>query len=164
MSPTMLERLPIKERRLIRLSQELVRDLDIKLSPAIFSRLEYAVPGTVPLIRRTGRFKVRTMKDPKMAIAWAIGQRVLAARERRGWTQQDLADKSEIARANIARLEAGKHSPKLDTLRRIALALGLEVSYLLKEPNYRPDAKDSQWLELGAGEWSSALEQEDLKS
>ncbi len=152
------------ERNLIRRSQELVRDLDMKLSPAILPRLEYAVPGTAPLIRRRGRVKVRTTKDPKLAVAWTIGQRVLATRVRRGWTQQDLADKSEMARANIARLEAGKHAPKLETLRRIAVALGLEASDLLKEPSTRPGVEDSQWLESGAGEWSAALEQEDRKS
>lgn len=152
------------ERNLIRRSRELVRDLDMKLSPAILPRLEYAVPGTAPLIRRKGRVKVRTTKDPKLAVAWAIGQRILATRERRGWTQQDLADRSEMARANIARLEAGKHAPKLDTLGRIAAALGLEVSDLLKEPNYRPGVEDGQWLESGAREWSAALEQEDRKS
>ena len=151
------------ERDLIRRSQELVRDLDMKLSPGILPRLEYAVPGTAPLIRRRGRIKVRTTKDPKMAVAWAIGQRVLATRERRGWTQQDLADRSEMARANIARLEAGKHAPKLETLRRIAAALGLVASDLLKEPSYRPGAEDGQWLESGAGEWSAALEHEDRK-
>lgn len=164
MSPATLERLPIQEQRLIRRSQALIRDLDIKLSPAILPRLEYAVPGTALLIRRKGRVKVRTTKDPKMVIAWAIGQRVLAKRERCGWTQQDLADRSGIARANIARLEAGKHAPKLDTLRRIALALTLEVSDLLKAPSNRPGAEDSQWVESGTGEWSAALEQEDRKS
>lgn len=122
------------------------------------------VPGTARLIRRRGRVKVRTTKDPKLSVAWAIGQRVLAIRERRGWTQQDLADRSEMARADITRLEAGKDAPKLDTLRRIAAALGLEVSDLLKGPSYRPGIEDSQWLESGAGEWSAALEQEDLKS
>ncbi len=108
--------------------------------------------------------KVRTTKDPKLAIAWASGQRVLAARERRGWTRQDLADRSGIARVNIARLEAGKHAPKLDTLRRITLALDLEVSDLLKEPSYRPGGEDSQWLESGAGEWSAVLAKEDCRS
>jgi transcriptional regulator with XRE-family HTH domain len=152
------------ERNLIRRSQELVRDLDMKLSPAILPRLEYALPGTAPLILRRGQVKVRTTQDPKLAVAWAIGQRVFATRERLGWTQQDLADKSEMARANIARLEAGKHAPKLDTLRRIAAALGLEASDLLKEPSYRPGGEDSQWLESGVGEWSAALEQEDRKS
>lgn len=139
------------ERNLIRRSQELVRDLDMKLSPAILPRLEYAVAGTAPLIRRRGRVKVRTTKDPKLAFAWAIGRRVLSTREKRGWTQQDLADRSEMARANIARLEAGKHPPKLDTLRRIAAALGLEASDLLKEPRYRPGAEDRRWLESRSG-------------
>lgn len=151
------------ERNLIRRSQELVRDLDMKLSPAILSRLEYAVPATASLIRRRGRVKVRTTKDPKLAVAWAIGQRVLAAREKRGWTQQNLAGKSEMARANIARLEAGKHAPKLETLRRIAAALGMETSDLLKEPGYLSGAEDGRWVEAGAGEWSAALEQEDRK-
>jgi transcriptional regulator with XRE-family HTH domain len=51
----------------------------------------------------------------------------------------EIASTAEVARrtgldqAVISRLEGGKHQPRLDTLRRIADALGLGVAELLSE-------------------------------
>ena len=48
--------------------------------------------------------------------------------------QQDLADKSGIQGANIARIESGKHTPYLVTLERIAKAMDLPVICLIDKP------------------------------
>lgn len=61
----------------------------------------------------------------------AVGQRVRAAREEAGLTQTELGARTEIDQAVISRLERGKHLPRIDTLRRIATALGTSVPMLL---------------------------------
>ena len=48
-----------------------------------------------------------------------------------GLSQTDLAAASGICRPNISRLESGKHTPTLGTLRRVATALGVTVKELL---------------------------------
>jgi len=58
-------------------------------------------------------------------------KRVKEARNRKGLRQVDLAQKTGILRANIARIERGKHNPSLETLERISDALGIPVVDLI---------------------------------
>ena len=44
-------------------------------------------------------------------------------------SQTELAEKTGLKQANIARLENGKHFPTLDTLLRIAKVLGLILQW-----------------------------------
>jgi len=56
-----------------------------------------------------------------------IGSRISQLREVKNITQEDLAKKTGIQRANIARIEGGKHYPSLETLEKIAEALEVPV-------------------------------------
>lgn len=49
-------------------------------------------------------------------------------RKAHGLTQQTLAERSGVARVTIARLETGKSSPMLQTLEKLAKALGVAVA------------------------------------
>jgi transcriptional regulator with XRE-family HTH domain len=62
-----------------------------------------------------------------------LGRRIRQARERRGLTQQKLADKAALSWIYIAKLEAGdRKAPSLGALERIAKALGVKLVDLLK--------------------------------
>ncbi len=53
-------------------------------------------------------------------------------RERKGLTQEQLAERAKVARGYLAQLEAGhKQNPSVPTLRRLAKALGVPVTELL---------------------------------
>ena len=60
-----------------------------------------------------------------------IGQKIKQHRRSAKLTQEELATKTGIQRANIARIEAGKHSPSLETLEKISQAFNMPVSALL---------------------------------
>ena len=62
-----------------------------------------------------------------------IGKRIKEARNKKGLRQLDMAKKTGILRANIARIESGKHDPSLETLERISEALGIPVAGLLSK-------------------------------
>jgi transcriptional regulator with XRE-family HTH domain len=47
-------------------------------------------------------------------------------------TQEALAAKAEINRVTLARLERAEHPPNLDTLERIARALGVTIADLVR--------------------------------
>lgn len=59
--------------------------------------------------------------------AYEIAERVRHARERLDMTQAELAIRIGSTQPAVARLEAGGVMPNLDTLHRIAEALGLEL-------------------------------------
>ena len=62
-----------------------------------------------------------------------IGERIKLARKNANVTQADLATKLDIPFQSISQWERDVRKPKLETLRRIATALGVSVSSLMDE-------------------------------
>jgi HTH-type transcriptional regulator / antitoxin HipB len=60
-----------------------------------------------------------------------IGQRIREARRAKGLTQLELATATDIRRPNVARLERGGNTPTIETLQRVAEALGVSVASLV---------------------------------
>ena len=58
-------------------------------------------------------------------------ERLRAARDMRGWSQGELAQKAEMPPSSIAHFETGSRKPSFDTLRRLANALEVTTDYLL---------------------------------
>jgi DNA-binding XRE family transcriptional regulator len=61
----------------------------------------------------------------------ALGAKIKQTREARGLTQQELATLTGINRVTLSRLEAGRQSPRLDTLNTLAKSLNLPVEELV---------------------------------
>src|SRR5215203_5774561 len=59
--------------------------------------------------------------------------RLRELRARAALSQEDLAERSDVARATIADLEAGKRPARPSTLRKLAKGLGVEVTDLYGE-------------------------------
>jgi transcriptional regulator with XRE-family HTH domain len=64
----------------------------------------------------------------------AFGKRVKAIREKLGWSQVDLSANSAISEGQISAIENGHESPRLDTIKSLAVALGKTPSQLLDFP------------------------------
>ena len=61
-----------------------------------------------------------------------LGQRIKQARERKGWSQRELARQAGVRHAIISELETGKKTDTIGViLKRLARALGVSVDYLL---------------------------------
>lgn len=60
-----------------------------------------------------------------------IGQDIKAARKRVGITQKQLAEKIGVAAITIQQYENGAREPKMETIAKIANALGVSVYSLL---------------------------------
>jgi transcriptional regulator with XRE-family HTH domain len=61
-----------------------------------------------------------------------IGRVLKKIREREGLSQLELAKRAKVAQAYISEMEAGqKKNPGIDTLRKLAKALGVPVTELL---------------------------------
>jgi transcriptional regulator with XRE-family HTH domain len=61
-----------------------------------------------------------------------VAERVVELRQRRGLSQEALAERARVHRMTIQRLEQAAHPPGLDTLERIARALGVTLAQLVQ--------------------------------
>lgn len=64
----------------------------------------------------------------------SIGRRVRAERQRRGWTQEDLAQHSGVSRRMLISVEQGSANASISTLLKLAWALGVSLAALVEEP------------------------------
>jgi len=64
-------------------------------------------------------------------IAQAIGGRVRQGRGRRGWTLDQLAERSGVSRRMLVSIEQGSANPSITTLLRISDALGIGLPALV---------------------------------
>lgn len=59
------------------------------------------------------------------------GDTIRALREQRGWTLEDLAQRTQRSRAYLSRVENGQRTPSRITMHRIANALEVDVDDLV---------------------------------
>jgi transcriptional regulator with XRE-family HTH domain len=63
-------------------------------------------------------------------IAMRVGQRVRQLRTASGFTQAQLAERAGMATQAVSRIERGERSPTLETVDRLAAALGVRLGVL----------------------------------
>ena len=61
-----------------------------------------------------------------------LGMRLKKLREAQGMSQDAVARKAQITREYLSRLEAGRYDPTVGVLQRLAKALKVKVTELLK--------------------------------
>lgn len=69
-----------------------------------------------------------------MDIRRVVGLNVRKFREKQGWSQEDLADRSGIHRTYISGVERGIRNPTVMIVSILAGALGVTADELLGEP------------------------------
>ena len=102
----------------------------------------------------------------------SIGRKVRAWRNERGFTQVQLAEKSNISRSYLAGIETGRYKPSIDTLQDIANSLNINIAYLLEDTKLGPmtasiyiddpECEDDAEKENPATETGSGTQKEDL--
>ncbi|WP_156760518.1 helix-turn-helix domain-containing protein [Microbacterium karelineae] len=75
------------------------------------------------------------MDDASHQLAQAIGSRVRAARQSRGWTLDQLAEASGVSRRMIVNVEKGEASPGIAILLSLSDALGIGLPALVEPPH-----------------------------
>jgi transcriptional regulator with XRE-family HTH domain len=95
----------------------------------------------------------------------SLGERVRALRAERGLQQRQLAEKADLTPSLVSQIESGRLTPSLNTLRRLADALGVTIASLLdgqpsgsvvvtRKKDYPVvsfDGSSERWTVLGAG-------------
>jgi transcriptional regulator with XRE-family HTH domain len=68
----------------------------------------------------------------KKSAAQTLGQAIRSTRSEQGYSQESFARHAGIDRSYFGAIERGKFSPTLDMLVKIATALGMDLSELLR--------------------------------
>lgn len=63
----------------------------------------------------------------ELAPRFAVLRQLISLREQHGWSQHELADRAGMKQSQLALLETGHVEPKLNTLERLARAMGCKV-------------------------------------
>ncbi len=87
--------------------------------------LYHQEPGYPYHKEQTGR------RESEAQSAQRIAARIRREREARKWSLGELARRTGMQAPNLSRLESGKHMPSLETLERVAEALGMRVADLV---------------------------------
>ena len=75
-----------------------------------------------------------------------FGARLKRLRERRGWSQQELAERAEVPYETIYRVERGRHQePRVSVAVKLARALGVSLDVLADTYGMHED-KDTELL------------------
>jgi transcriptional regulator with XRE-family HTH domain len=74
-------------------------------------------------------------KPRKQSLRERLAINVRNERLARRWTQEELEHKSGVSQRYISCVESAKSSISIDTLEKLADALGLEGDHLLKRPS-----------------------------
>lgn len=61
------------------------------------------------------------------------GKIIADLREKKEWSQTDLADQSNVSRVMIGKYERGEAVPSIEAAKKIADALGVSLDYLVGE-------------------------------
>lgn len=87
-------------------------------------------------------FKAKLLADAEVKACYEelqpefdIARKIIGLRHGLGLSQRDLASKAGIKQPQLARIETGKQSPRLDTIVSIASSVGYAV-----ELNFVPDS------------------------
>jgi transcriptional regulator with XRE-family HTH domain len=83
---------------------------------------------TDPELKRAPRTALIDEATARLAARTAIARAVIDARVSRGWTQQQLANAASTRQSRISELESARENPTLETVERVAAALGLELA------------------------------------
>ena len=64
-----------------------------------------------------------------------LGKMVSTLRKAKGWTQQELADRSDLSRVTIGQIERGNAEPSISNLNKIASALECNLDIIMTPVN-----------------------------
>lgn len=73
-----------------------------------------------------------TLEEQAQSSVSRIGRRLAGARVERSLTQAEVAQRARTSAAQISEIESGKINARVDTIARVAQAVGLELT--LREP------------------------------
>jgi ribosome-binding protein aMBF1 (putative translation factor) len=82
------------------------------------------------------------VSEMRETVAEAFGKKLAAARDKAGLSQEELGHLSAVHRTAVSELELGHNVPGMDTVIRLAGALGIEPCELMADVRWTPPPRD----------------------
>jgi len=95
--------------------------------------------------------KLIMMKQP------ALGQKILALRQQKGLTQEELVEQCNISVRTIQRIEAGETMPRIYTIKTILSALDRDLDDLREDTLFEAKIKQAMFIEIDDSKHASFL-------
>ena len=76
-----------------------------------------------------------------------IGKKIHQERLKRGWTQEELAEKIDMNASFVGQVERGLKAASFDTLERLSRIFGMEVVDFLKKGDDKKSCREPQAME-----------------
>ncbi|MBL8229598.1 MAG: helix-turn-helix domain-containing protein [Bryobacterales bacterium] len=100
--------------------------------------------------------------DAQTAMEQRIGFRLSSLREQRGWTLDDLAERTQISRATLSRIERGELSPTARMLGALCSIYGWTLSRLMTDAESNAGELvrlplQIEWKDVDTGYWRRAI-------
>ncbi len=76
-----------------------------------------------------------------------IGKKIHQERLKRGWTQEELAEKIDMNASFVGQVERGLKAASFDTLERLSRIFGMEVVDFLKKGDDKEPCREPQAME-----------------
>jgi len=73
------------------------------------------------------------LKNISILLDMETGKIIAELRDKKGWNQSELADKSGVSRVMIGKYERGESVPSIDAAKKIADSLDVSLDYLVGE-------------------------------
>ncbi|HUO10500.1 MAG TPA: XRE family transcriptional regulator [Phycisphaerae bacterium] len=80
-----------------------------------------------------------TIHDHANDVVLSLGNRLHAMRESRGWTLEELAERTGLSKPYLSRIEAGDRQPSIAALLTVATAFGVSIAALFEQPDDSSD-------------------------
>ena len=79
-----------------------------------------------------------------------MGDHIRVLREKKQWTQEELAEKLHVTRQTVSNYEKGRSKPDVDMIKKIAVVLEADVQYLFWGENLPQNKVSHMRIWLGA--------------
>ena len=70
---------------------------------------------------------------------YIVGEAIMEIRRRKGISQEEVSQAVDIGRSHLSAIECGRRKPTLETFYRIACAMDVNMSEIVKEIEYKID-------------------------
>ena len=73
-----------------------------------------------------------------------LSEKIMTLRKKKGWSQEELAEKLDISRQSVSKWESASSLPDIDKIIQLSRIFGVTTDWLLKD-----DEEETEVIQIG---------------